>query len=292
MLKIETKSMTIKDFIKLKKIKPFCDWRTTAKTINFSLLFGASARSFAGTLKNNGFSKEQCIEFLKLTNHTGDYNRAKLENSMGLSDEDILYLVVATLMRNSFFESYPGFASRIARERDFSLAHGYVRSFAGPVRHLPQLKYMKFNEKGNLIGADKQLYSKMCSHLINEAANSNIQTMETTSIFPAIHITEVNLINWNFKSFIFNTVHDSADFVIYDKEQDVVLSLYKKAAEKDREPISGIPMEVDCEISNLTDIDNEYYKHGGKVNIRPLEVTLKEYNEKYNTNLQYYDTGF
>ena len=52
-LKITKRPMTVNDFVKLKKIPPYDNWRGAAKGENFGLMFGASAITFWLVAKRN-----------------------------------------------------------------------------------------------------------------------------------------------------------------------------------------------------------------------------------------------
>ena len=282
--------LTVFDFMKNKEYKPFKDWRTVAKTENFGLLFGCSAGTFGGMLQQANFTETECEEYIKLKNLTAVYNAA-LSNAGGKSPKDIKFLVVADDMRNSFFKSYEGLMGRIKREQAFALANGYVRAWHGPVRHLAELRYMSVNEQGNLTGADRSLYSKIFAHILNNACNSTIQSMESRIAFSTWVNTSKYLALWGLKSYCWNNIHDSLDFYVWKPELQLVMSLANACAAWDREPVKGIHMSFDGEVSDVQDYEhrcNTYYKAGVGYDPLPIEEAIKNYNAKNGTNFKWY----
>ena len=282
--------LTVYDFMKNKDYKPFKDWRTVAKTENFGLLFGCSAGTFGGMLQQANFTETECEEYIKLKNLTAVYNAA-LSNAGGKSPKDIKFLVVADDMRNSFFKSYEGLMGRIKREQAFALANGYVRAWHGPVRHLAELRYMSVNEQGNLTGADRSLYSKIFAHILNNACNSTIQSMESRIAFSTWVNTSKYLALWGLKSYCWNNIHDSLDFYVWKPELQLVMSLANACAAWDREPVKGIHMSFDGEVSDVQDYEhrcNTYYKAGVGYDPLPIEEAIKNYNAKNGTNFKWY----
>src|SRR5574344_458938 len=287
MLTIKPQTLTVSDFIANKEYQPFKKWRTISKTINFGLLFGCSAGRFATMLEMPGFTELDCEDYIKLTNNTQFYNTTLASSSKRMSPKETKFLVVATLMRNAFFDGYKGLQARIKREQDFALTHGYVRTWHGPVRHLSELRYMKVNSKGNLVGADRALYSKMFAHLLNNACNSTVQSMESRVAFATWHNTALYLKEWNLKSFIWNNIHDSLDFCIYKPELELVLALAGACASWERPPVKGIHMSMDFEVADIQDQahrDNTYYKAGVGIDPIPIEEALEHWNTKYGTH--------
>lgn len=295
MLQIDnTQPLSVYDFIKNKDYQPFKDWRTVAKVENFGLIFGCTAPTFAGMLKQANFTEAECDEFIQLTNNTAAFNAA-LANNMGskhpMKTADVKFLVAADAMRNSFFETYQGLMGRIKREQAFALAHGYVRSWHGPVRHLAELRYLSISSKGELVGADRSLYSKMFSHLLNNACNSTIQTMESRIAFSTWVNIAKYLALWGLKSYCWNNIHDSLDFYVWKPELQLVMSLANACAAWEREPVKGIHMSFDGEVSDLQDYEhrcNTYYKAGVGYDPLPIEEAIKNYNAKNGTDLKWY----
>lgn len=296
MLKInKSTELTIYDFIKNKNFKPFSRWRTISKTMNFGLLFGCSSGRFAEMLKNAGFSEEECDDFIKLNNLSSAYNTA-IAASLGdkknsRTPADIKFLVVADAMRTSFFNTYKGLEGRINREQKFALEHGYVRTWHGPVRRLTELRFMTRNAKDELIGTDRFLYSKMYAHLLNQACNSTIQSMESRIAFATWVNISKYLSIWKLKSYCWNNIHDSLDFYVWKPELQLVMSLANACASWNRNPVKDIHMSFDGEVSDLQDRehrDNTYYKAGIGYDPISIEEAIDNYNKKNGTDLKWY----
>lgn len=313
MIKITERPVTIDDFLRGKglvdkngkgaKGNPFKGWRTVSKTINFSLIFGASALSFMGTLKKSGFTEVECDEYITLTNNTDELNQLiaseSAKGSRGLSPLMCKYLICATNMRNAFFMRYKGLQQRIKRTHDFAYKHGYVLTHFGPARHLPELLYMKYAEdpktgKMKCIGGDSRMHALLFNHLKNNACNSTIQTMEARIVFATwAHIYKY-IKEWHLKSYIWNSTHDSFDACVHKDELELFPSLINACGSWRREPFKGIPMRFESELSDIKDenLDEQYYKHGVEVPNVPIEVALEHYNKKHGTSYVFHGCDF
>jgi DNA polymerase I-like protein with 3'-5' exonuclease and polymerase domains len=210
-----------------------------------------------------------------------------MNNNRGLDEVEIKYMIVGTKLRELFFQSYPCLLERVTREQQFALKNGYVRAWSGPVRHLAELRYIKHN-KGNVCGMDKKLFSKMFSHLKNDAANSTIQTAEVYQAMPDATSLQRNLWEWGFKSRLFNYVHDSLELYIYKPEKEVVYALLNELARIARQPFYDLPQHIDVEESD-PDREGDFFKHGREINIEKYDLTteLKKWNEAHGTNLEF-----
>lgn len=296
MLTIEkSDKLTFYNFQKNKGHIPFSAWRTVSKQINFGNLFGCSAPTFARMLKDANFTEEECEDLIKSSNNIQRYSIALNKNMGKMKPKDVKFLVAASIMQEAFFESYKGLKERIIREQNYALKNGFVRSWHGPVRHFPELRYMKITNKGEIAGADKRLFSKMFAHLMNNACNTSIQTMEARIVFATWVNIARYLYFWKLKSYCWNSVHDSLDFYIWKPELELVLSLANASASWEREPVYGIKMSIDAEVADVQDLEhrnNTYYKSGVEVKFPKIEDALKNYNKKYETNLKYYGCDF
>ena len=286
MYKITRREITIQDFLKLKKTKPFSEMRQNGKTLGLATIFASQGPTIGRQLKAAGFTEENCDEAIDSFNLTNVWNTAK-QNNTKLKEVDLKYVIIGNKLRELFFQTYPSLLERVEREQRFALKQGYVRSYVGPVRHLHELRYLSRNSHGNLIGVDKKLYSKMYANLKNIASNTSIQTAEITHAMPDVTCINTNLKNWKFKSRIFNYVHDSIDLYIYKPEKDVVYALINETAKLNREPYFGIPMEIDITECDLS--AGQYYKKGKELNITKFNLNkeLVEWNNLHGTNLEF-----
>lgn len=284
------RELTVHDFIKNKDYYPFKNWRFTAKQINFSLLFGCSAMRFAVMLENSGYTESEAMEYIQQTNSLPMFNTEVIKQQGKMSKKKVAYLVAATLMREAYFNSYQGLATRIAREQEYGRRHGYVRTWHGPVRHLPELKYCEYGPNGKPAGADKELYSQEFAHLYNDACNSTVQSLESRIAFSTWHEANKYLKEWNLKSRIWNNIHDSFDLWIWKPELELVASLMNACASWERPPVYGIHMSLDLEVADVQDMEhreNTYWKHGQPVNIIPIEEAVEHWNELHKNTLNF-----
>ena len=160
------RELTVHDFIKNKDYYPFKNWRFTAKQINFSLLFGCSAMRFAVMLENSGYTESEAMEYIQQTNNLPMFNTEVIKQQGKMSKKKVAYLVAATLMREAYFNSYQGLATRIAREQEYGRRHGYVRTWHGPENQQVQIK--SFIHKSSLI-CTMMLVTQLYSHLNQES---------------------------------------------------------------------------------------------------------------------------
>lgn len=287
MLTIIEREANVHDFIDLKEYKPWKGWRRTAKTQNFSLLFGCAPGRFAQTLRDKGFTESDCNELIENAHLENIYMQYK-ERKKNLDDLSLKYLACAQFMRDGFFAGYKGMEDRIYREQEYGQKHGFVRCWHGPFRYLPELPLMKWGNRGMPVEADSKLWSGFASEQKNIACNSTIQTMEVRIAEAAIHYLCKTCKEWGLKSYIYSMCHDSQDWVVYDKEKDLVLALVRYACEYPREPLYGIHMCVDGEMADLSTAESRKtnFYHGGEgVWGGDIHEELAKYNKKMRTNL-------
>lgn len=278
--KITKRNMTIDDFLKLKKNDPVKKNRQSAKSINFGSIFGAIGATLGNTMMQSEFSEEDCDEAIATFGLEGVLNTTISLGKAKKGIKALKYTIVGDKFRELFFQTYPGLMTRIQREQKFGMDHAYVRTWTGPVRHLPELKYMKYNSKGAVIGADAILNSKAFSHSKNEACNSTIQTAEVYWAMPTATAFNYYMKKWGYKSKIFNYTHDSFEFYCYKPEREVCYGLLNRLTQINRQPYYGIPMEMSAEESDLTN-PNEYLKHGKEIDIGKFKLPDNlEFDEK------------
>ena len=81
------------------------------------------------------------------------------------------------------------------------------------------------------------------------------------------------------------------DFYVWKPELQLVMSLANACAAWDREPVKGIHMSFDGEVSDVQDYEhrcNTYYKAGVGYDPLPIEEAIKNYNAKNGTNFKWY----
>lgn len=298
MIKSKTRrKITVYDFLKLKNYAPFSDWRTVAKGENFGLIFDMSPDTFGRILLNSGFTEKQCDDFIKLSKTTDKLEDLLIKDSMKpegrrRGTKKCKYFICADFMRTSFFNGYTGLKDRLDREQTFAIENGYVRSYYGPIRNLSELKYMSVNkDKLSITGADLRLYGGLFSHLLANAGNSGVQTQEVRVAMAGWAETRRIAKEWKLKSRIWNSTHDSYDSYVYMPEFEIYLHLINACAAWEREPVHGIHMSLDSELSDIStpeSLEKTYYKNGEEVKpTMTIEEAVEKYNNENKTNLKW-----
>ncbi len=235
-----------KDFKKLKSYQPFEMVRQVAKGANFSLLFGAAPYTFMSNTLEPMWSLEQAQEFIKL-NKLETLKNEMIEKAMDknkpVNHDTIDYLVCATFIRNTFFEAYPGLLERIERNKEIVINQGYTRTYHGVIRRLPLLM---------LSGKDDDY--KEISGMVNIAANSSIQSLESMLVNISILLFNRWARRNKLKTRIWNTVHDSVDFYLYEPELKLTIPKIYEIFERKEEWMQGVPLTIEFKIS----MNNEY----------------------------------
>ena len=321
-LKIKRRDMVVEDFIKLKKIPPFENWRGAAKGENFGLMFGASAITFAGLLQRGTFSTKDCDEFIKLTHSEQLYADIVEETKTGKRkfftydarpEVECKFLTVAMVMRESFMAGYPGLAERIEREHEFAIEHFYTRMWYGAVRWLPELAYMTidpFTKKLRKESTDSKYNSLLYTHLMNNAANAAVQSGETVFIYFGWINADERMKLWNLQSKIYNTIHDSLDAYLWKPEKELMKSLINTCVHDfPRWPFEEVYHFMEPEISDIRDyehltgykegefdgtqkITGHFYKHGVEEKCKPLQDCIDAYNKQMHRNIEWKEMTF
>ena len=276
--------MTLQDFMKLKKKMPFAKFRQDGKSINFGSLFGCSGATLAQTMKKAGFTIEDVNLVIKMFNLEKIVQVHLINGQLkGKSETDIRFAVVGEKFRELFFKTYPGLQERIEREQKYGMKHYFVRAWSGPIRHLPEFQYVKFNARGAPIGADSKLYSRMVSHMKNEAVNTTIQTAEVYVAAPNATAFQWFMKRWGLRTRIFNYTHDSYEIYLFKREREIVYGLLKELTAVNRQPYFGIPQDMSVEESDLTQPD-QYLKHGKEISLKGFNLPDK-YKEDFQKNI-------
>ena len=145
-ISISNHSPSTKEVKGLTKISSqFAGWRRASKTVNFATLFGATAPTMAKQLENAGYKEAEAEEYIELTNNTVRYNEKLIQMRGKMAPQKVKFLVAAELMLEAYYNGFPGVKERALREKLFAWKNGYSRMWHGPVKHLPELKYMARN---------------------------------------------------------------------------------------------------------------------------------------------------
>lgn len=291
-IKITRRAATIPDWIKMKKHEPYATYRQTAKLENFSLMFGAKPSVFRGLMQKSDFSADAAMDYIRMTHSEGVYNEIVAKAAAGKFRDyemrpkvECAFLAAATVMRDAFLKGYAGLAERIEREHAFALQHFYNRNYYGAIRWAAELAYMNIDPfTKTLKGVDKKYSSHMFSHLMNNAANTNVQTGETVFIYGGWINTCDYLKEFEFRTRIYNSIHDSLDSYCYKPEKEVVKALINDCVHSRRYPFFGIEHRMEPEVSDIRDYEHllqHFYKHGKEEKCMPIEEAIAAYNEKY-----------
>lgn len=294
MYKITKRLMTLEDFLKLKKVNPFKTARTDAKSINFGAIFACSGPALGSQMKNDGFDEQKVNTAINSFKLEDEVNKQILDAQLKSKGKkvDILnikYAVVGNKIRELFFKLYPCLLERTEREQSFAKKYGYVRTWTGPIRHLTELRLMKKNSNGEVVGADAKLYRSMFTHLCNDATNSPVQTEEVYQAMPDVTAFMNMALKLGLRSRIFNFVHDSFEMYVFKPERDLVYAYLTYLASLNRQPYFNIPMHIDIEESDLD--KGETFREGREINIEKFDIKeeLNKWNDKFGKNFTFDD---
>lgn len=247
--------VTLQEFIKQKGSSPFAELRQLGKGTNFLMIFGGSPRMFAQQTLEVQWTHDQVLQFIRENNLEALKERLMSSYGQREPERKVDYYTVGTFMRDNFFSLYPGLAYRIQRNRDFAAENGYVQTLFGLRR-----KMIIAMLKGEY---DKENASRMLRNLDNIAANTDIQLFEGVVMNIAIVRISDELRERNMKSSIWNMVHDSIDMYVHKDEFDDVVEILQRHMTRSLPELSGVPLEIDIEISDLR--NGEYYKGGHRI---------------------------
>lgn len=249
----EYREITEEEFKRQKTQEPFATMRQTAKSENFLLIFGGSAKVLSDSALETAWDEAQCDEYIE-TNRCEEKLEQARKIYRGESEVKLKNIAVCMNLRENFFKGYRGLWNRIGREKDFAATHGYVRTVFGKVRNVIELFL-----RGEY---DNQTISGALRNLENICANHPAQNMEACIRGRAQYETQCWLARNNYKTKTWNEIHDSADFWIKKEEIKPVLSHIKHIFERKIPELANdwVPLVVDCEVSDLP--EGDYYKGG------------------------------
>jgi len=246
----QTRQITQKEFLRLKKLPPFEDYRQASKGLNFGLLFGMSYKTYSQSRLETSWSFEQCEQFID----EHDLRDMKWDIAKYHKNEDPRlwsYFAVSKYFRDTFFKTYPKLLKRIDWRRDEGKDKGFIRSYHGALRHALPLKFE---------GKDDS--RKEIAGYLNIAANTDIQNDEACRVMSSIVLFNEEAKRRNLKSRIIGTIHDSVDFIIHKKElKEVYEELLIPIFERQEDWQKGIKLTVDVTVVDLND-PHQYFKKG------------------------------
>ena len=228
--------------------------------MNFAFLFGATASTFARLTLEAKWSEADADAYIA---ENKLYSLKEKIISRYPRESPLMWklMTCATDIRDKFFHTYPGLMKRIERERKFAIEHGYVRSWHGACRRIPELFLADRDDNGKLTGDDQKLYGRQIGNLLNIAANTSIQNYEAVLVMDAIVAIMDEFKKRDMKSYVFGSVHDSIDLVIHKDELEQAAEIIDRACTTPRPEALGMPQEIDMMVADIT--QGHYYK-GGK----------------------------
>ena len=248
-----TREITVDEFRVQKNVQPYKNLRQLGKSLNFMLIFGGSAKTFAEYALETSWSEEQLDNFLE-ENNCKELLAETMQSFPRESKIKQKMIAVAAFMRKGYFEGFPGLLARLDVESEFAEKHGFLRSVFGSKRNVIELLL-----KGSY---DNSRYSKVASNLTRITYNYKAQNYEAAITKRAMYEMEMWLEKRGMKTRVWNEIHDSQDYYVYKEElHDVIAHLKHICERKVPELIeTWSPLPVDCEISDLT--KGDYYKGG------------------------------
>lgn len=244
--------VSIDDFLKGKKDYPFSSYRKKAKVVNFGLLFGASARTFASTSLVPQWTLDEAKTYVKTyglqERQTKLYNNLLKSMNKNIIDkatfkrdqeEFSYYWAAAEDIREKFFDTYKGLKEWHNKQHSFGQKNGYVQSSWGPIRRTPFLTYIGSDDDGMRL----KNYENIC-------LNSPVQNFEACYMMFNMSRTNKALYSQNFQSHLVGNIHDS--FIAYLHREEM-LQFKELSLSYFHEPLAimkGIPYEIEMGYSD------------------------------------------
>jgi len=201
-----TPHISLEEFLKEKKSK-YKKYRNRSKSINFGLIFGASAKVLVEQTLLVEWTDKDAEEFV--AEKQLDW-RVETLIAKGKSRRMANFTACAEFIREKFFELYPGLIDWHEENQAFAEANGYIRSPFGARRLLPWLTYT---------GADSD--GAETKNMKNIAVNSPVQNHEVIPMSTVMLKLHHLIKERKLKSRIALTVHDSV--VVYVARSEIQL---------------------------------------------------------------------
>jgi DNA polymerase I-like protein with 3'-5' exonuclease and polymerase domains len=240
--------LDLEDFIALKKIEPYQEFRFLAKKINFGFLFGLIGKSFAERELMKRWTEQQINDYL-FNNNIDPRTISDLEKKYNYKHTTLecKYIAVAEDIRRKFFDKYTGLEKRITDMRKFFKKYGFVRSYYGAFRR-DSLVLLEGDEE------DK----KERAGLDNIMVNTSIQAFEAVVVMRSM----VKISRWfrenKLQSRVFGSVHDSVDFYIEISEINIVIPKIRETFEKMYKEYDNVPLSIEMKLG-------DHYKEGKEI---------------------------
>lgn len=258
--KIVHREITEEEFKRQKAHSDYAPYRQLAKSENFLLIFGGSPKVFTEQALELFWTEEDIDNYIEKNHCEKELEQVKRTYRFDTHLKQ-KYIAVATRIRDNFFKGYPGLMERIVRAQTFAAKNGYLRSPFGATRNFIELML-----KGSY---DEEMFSGVMRNLNNVASNYYCQQVEGAYTKRNMYDLHKWLEENNMKSFVWNEIHDSIDLCIHKDEAQVVLSKAKELLERKVPELEDgwVPLNVDCEISDLADESHHDCYKGGRAAI-------------------------
>lgn len=236
------RDISLDEFLKVKNIEPYKTLRHKAKNqINFPLLFSSSPYVIYGTIQTE-WTEEERQNYIKENDLVMMFDRNENPDSV---------LTVIVDLHKKFFETYPELKEWIDENPSIASKQGYMDSWHGGRRHLPEMKYRGENfDKGEW------------TNLSNISTNSPVQCMEAIEAYRALISVFQEMKKLNLKSKIIGMVHDSQLYYIHKSEVEIMYNLIMLSMEN--RTSFNIPITGDLNLSKVWGFGEEVTKENVK----------------------------
>jgi DNA polymerase I-like protein with 3'-5' exonuclease and polymerase domains len=237
--------------LKYKELEPVKSYRFKSKSINFGLLFGMQAYTFAKGNLEIEWNLEECKNYIKENNLEDalrvnkkfilkDKHTFNDKYKVDKTDSDFCYYkTVSEDIRNKFFTTYYDLQNYMNDWKELCKKQGYSKSIFGGLRRLPFLLYN---------GKDEN--KKRFANYENISLNSRIQNMEVCIVNSAM----IELHNWlkdnNKKSYLFLNIHDAIEMMLFKLEIKEVCLKIIDIFTRYYDYYNGINLEVEGNIAD------------------------------------------
>jgi DNA polymerase I-like protein with 3'-5' exonuclease and polymerase domains len=218
------------------------EYRTLAKILNFSLVYGVSpfstkSRTLQAPVDAGGWTIKKVEEFLKengVTSPSSFVSDLTNNSNDKLEEEEIKYLACAKLIHLKFFQQYPRLEKWIEEMHETAKEKGYAETFYGFKIWLPEYQHPMHQGR-----------NEVYSNLNNVAVNGPIIGTEAHIMQQA----QVEINNYfkqnNFDAKIINQIHDSLIIEFHKDLVDVIKEPIHNIFTKERPGYNGVAVDAE-----------------------------------------------
>ena len=232
-------SITLDEFLKLKKKDPYKTYRAKSKGTNFGFLFGSSARNFRDQILLVEWTDDEANSYV--VDHHLEVRVAELWNNghdrsgkrpNRETYKQCVFLACAEKVRETFFTLYPELEAWHGDCHAEAEALQYVRSPFGARRLIPQL---------NPDAEGKDTDGKEKKNCQNISINTKVQNHEVIPMTHAMLTIHTFIKKHKLKSRLVLTVHDSIMLYIHNTELVQIVGLALQATSRPWPQNKGVP---------------------------------------------------